>query len=91
MTPDKQVKEIIKLLDLESPENQTDAVFLVQKLMNKYVEEINAKNTQIALLEAQLEARSQEKQDIINEKLAAETRLKDEHEKFLKDNKGKTL
>lgn len=42
---------------------------------------------QIDLLEARLEVRSQEKHDIINEKLEAEARLKKEKEDIINEHK----
>lgn len=78
MTPEQQVKEIIILMSPEDPGAQTDAVFLVSRYMAQMGAKVSDANKRIALLEAQLEARSKEKHDTINEKLEAETRLKKE-------------
>lgn len=83
MTPDQQVKEIVKLLNPENP-SSTDAVFLVQKYITDSLARIQAKDKQIALLEAQLEVRLKEKHDVINEKLDSESRLKKEKEDLAK-------
>ena len=53
---------------------------MVQKFINDSNAAINAYKVQIDLLEAQLEVKSQEKHDVINEKLASESRLKKEKE-----------
>lgn len=88
MTAEQQVKEIIKMLNPENPNDPgVDAVFLVQKLINKANARDTAKDKQIALLEAKLEAKQLEKHNLENEKLAAETRLKDEKKQIL-DEKG---
>lgn len=88
MTAEQQVKEIINLLNPENPNDPgIDAVFLVQKALATLQGKVNAKDKQIALLEAKLEAKQLEKHNLENEKLAAETRLKDEKKQIL-DEKG---
>lgn len=89
MTAENQVKEIILMLAPEDP-TSTDAVFLVQKYMENAAAKILAKDKQIALLEAQLEARSQEKQNIINEKLESERRANKEKEELVKKNEERS-
>lgn len=83
MTPEQQVREIVKILAPENP-TTTDAVFLVQKYIEGAREKISAKDKQIALLEAQLETRSQEKHDVINQKLESERRMNREKEDLAK-------
>lgn len=83
MTPENQVKEIVKMLSPEDP-NTTDAVFLVQKYIEGATAKLAAQVKQIALLEAQLEARSKEKHDVINQKLESERRLNKEKEDLVK-------
>jgi hypothetical protein len=77
MTAQEQVDQIIILMNPEA-KGTTDAVFLVQQFMAKQAQALKAKDVQIAKLEADLEARSQEKHDAINDKLVSETRLKKE-------------
>lgn len=86
MTPEQQVKEIIKLLNPENPNDPgIDAVFLVQKAVQNLQAKVAAKDKQIALLEAKIEAEGKLRHDIENEKLASETKLKDEKKKIMDD------
>lgn len=85
MTPDQQVKEIIRLMNPEDPGTQTDAVFLVQKYMEKMAGKVSALEKQLALAEAAKEAEAQLRSNIENEKLQAETRLKAEKKKIMDD------
>jgi len=78
MTPEQQVREILILMSPEDSATQTDALYLVQLYMDKMRISLAAKDKQIALLEARLEAKSQEKHDIVNEKLESERRLRKE-------------
>ncbi len=85
MTAEQQVKEIIILMSPEDASTQTDAVFLVTKYIQKSLADVKAKDQQIALLQAQVDARAQEKHDVINEKLAMETQLRKEKDDIVKD------
>jgi hypothetical protein len=69
---DPQVKQIIQMLDPETPGTQTDAVFLVQKYIQTTNETIKNLRKQLAMAEADRDAKAQEKHDAINAKLASE-------------------
>lgn len=85
MTPEQQVKEIILLMNPEDPASQTDAVFLVQKYMTKMAGKVSALEKQLAIVEAEKNAEATLRSNIENEKLASETRLKDEKKKIMDD------
>lgn len=75
MTPEQQVKEIVGLLS-PTDQNQTDAVFLVQRMIQRTQEKLKTADKQIAKLEADLEATKTQLHDLINQKLEVENRLK---------------
>lgn len=72
---DPQVKQIILMLDPETPNTQTDAVFLVQKYIATTNDTIKNLRKQLAMAEADRDAKAQEKHDAINAKLASEADL----------------
>jgi hypothetical protein len=63
------------LLDPETPDTQTDAVFLVQRYIATTNETIKNLRKQVALAEADRDQKAQEKHDAINAKLASEADL----------------
>ena len=75
MTPLDQVTEIIKLLSPEDT-NQTDAVYLVTKSLQKYQALLEKKTNQIELLEAEMVELKKNLKDMINQKLEAQNQLK---------------
>lgn len=86
MTPEQQVKEIILLMNPEDP-GTADAVFLVQKYMEKMTGLVSARDKTIAMLEAKIQSEQQLRSNIENEKLASEAQLKKEKKEIL-DNMG---
>lgn len=73
MTPQDQVKRIINLLNPENPDEQTDAVFLVERAIKKLKEKVHAKDKQIAKLEEELTQARKETLILSNEKRDIQT------------------